>query len=204
VQRLLNHLRSQAIGYLALFVALGGTAYAVSLPPDSVGTAQLKSSAVTTDKLKRDSVTSARVKDSTLRAQDFAPGVLTGGGTGPQGPPGPPGPPGGSDSTILWAVVQAGDGVKAPAIERGKGAVSVTRLGAGVHEVKFDRDVSNCAYEATTGGAAPIYSPGLGPPTAITVNPKSSAPDTVIVGISDTSGGSTAALDASFHLLVAC
>jgi hypothetical protein len=100
--------------------------------------------------------------------------------------------------------VQAGDGVKAPLIKRGKGAVSVTRLNAGVHEVKFDRDVSNCAYEATLGGADPIYSPGLGPPTTVTVNYKSGAPDTVIVAVSYTSGGSTTAMDAPFHLLVAC
>jgi hypothetical protein len=44
---LANNLRRHAVAYLALFVALGGTSYAVSsLPPNSVGTAQLRPGAV--------------------------------------------------------------------------------------------------------------------------------------------------------------
>lgn len=58
---LLSHLRSNAIAYLALFVALGGTSYAaITLPPGSVGARQLRNSAVTTRKLADGSVT--RVK----------------------------------------------------------------------------------------------------------------------------------------------
>ena len=50
------------IATIALIVALGGTSYAAfSLPPDSVGTNQLKNSAVTSDK----------VKNHSLRAADF-------------------------------------------------------------------------------------------------------------------------------------
>ena len=60
----------------ALFVALSGSAYAVSsLPSNSVGSAQLKKNAVT----------STKVKDGTLRAKDFASGVLLKGDQGPQG-----------------------------------------------------------------------------------------------------------------------
>jgi hypothetical protein len=62
---------------IALFLALGGTSYAVaSLPKNSVGTKQLKAKAVTTDKL--------------------ADGVAISGPRGPRGPQGPAGP-GGAD-----------------------------------------------------------------------------------------------------------
>lgn len=43
-QRVLCHLRSNVVGYLALFVALSGTSYAaIALPRNSVGPTQLKS-----------------------------------------------------------------------------------------------------------------------------------------------------------------
>lgn len=52
LQRVLGHLRSQWLGAIALFVALGGTSYAaVSLPRNSVGTRQLRNGAVTPKKL---------------------------------------------------------------------------------------------------------------------------------------------------------
>jgi hypothetical protein len=52
VTRLLTSARRNAIAYLALFVALGGTSYAaLSLPAGSVGTRQLRNGAVTPRKL---------------------------------------------------------------------------------------------------------------------------------------------------------
>lgn len=48
-----THLRGHAVAYLALFIALGGTTYAASLPRNSVGTAQLKDRSVTALKLGR-------------------------------------------------------------------------------------------------------------------------------------------------------
>jgi hypothetical protein len=50
--RLLKHARGNAIAYLALFVALGGTSYAAfKLPANSVGTRQLRNHSVTPIKL---------------------------------------------------------------------------------------------------------------------------------------------------------
>jgi hypothetical protein len=79
------------VAFLALFVALSGTSYAVSqLPAKSVGTKQLKSNAVT----------GAKVKDGSLRAADFRPGQLP---AGPAGPTGPAGASGMSQSAGAWA-----------------------------------------------------------------------------------------------------
>ena len=130
----MSHLRSQAVGYLALFVALCGTAYAVSLPPNSVGTKQLKDGAVSTKKLKKDAVTTDKVRDSSLLAQDFAPGALPNGptgATGPTGPSGATGPTGGVDTTILWAVVQGGTATEPAVLKRGRHAVSASRFAQG-------------------------------------------------------------------------
>ena len=96
----LAHARQNAVAYLALFVALGGTsAYAASavLPKNSVGAAQIKKKAVSGPKLKRNAVTTDKVKDGTLLASDFAAGVLpraiggADGGAGERGPAGPQG-----------------------------------------------------------------------------------------------------------------
>jgi len=74
------------ISCLALAFALGGTGYATVLqvPRNSVGTAQLKNSAVT----------SAKVKNRSLLRADFAAGQLPAGPRGPAGPAGPVGPAG--------------------------------------------------------------------------------------------------------------
>ncbi len=65
--RLIHHLRSNAIAYLALIVALGGTSYAATnLPANSVGTRQLKSGAVTTNKLANGSVTAKKLDSKSI------------------------------------------------------------------------------------------------------------------------------------------
>ncbi len=84
------------IACVALGIALGGTGYATVLqvPKNSVGTAQLKSSAVTNGKLAPNAVTSAKVRNRSLLRADFAAGQLPAGPAGPTGPAGPAGPPG--------------------------------------------------------------------------------------------------------------
>lgn len=52
MNRLLHHLRGNAVAYLALFVALGGTSYAaVRIPDNSVGNAQIKNDSIQPVKL---------------------------------------------------------------------------------------------------------------------------------------------------------
>jgi hypothetical protein len=69
------------VATLALFIALGGTSYAaLKLPRNSVGSAQLRSNAVT----------SSKVQDGSLLLQDFNANERAAlhGATGPQGPAG--------------------------------------------------------------------------------------------------------------------
>jgi hypothetical protein len=82
VKRLTGHVRSNAIAYVALFIALSGSAYAAtSLPANSVGTKQLKNNAVTGPK----------VKNGSLLKVDFKSGQLLPGAKGDKGDSGPQG-----------------------------------------------------------------------------------------------------------------
>jgi hypothetical protein len=99
--RILNHLRSNAVAYVALFVALGGSSYAaVRLAPNSVTSRAIAKGAVTNAKLAKSAVTSNSVKNGSLASSDFKPGaVLKGlkgdtGNSGNQGGPGLSGIPG--------------------------------------------------------------------------------------------------------------
>jgi hypothetical protein len=84
---------------LALFIALGGTGYAVTkLPRNSVGTTQLKANAVT----------SAKIRAGAVQRSDLAPSVRPGSGSGgTRGPRGPAGPAGAKGDPGPSEVIQA-------------------------------------------------------------------------------------------------
>jgi hypothetical protein len=81
VAGLVSYLRRHHIGLLALCIALTGTAYAATLPRNSVGRPQLKNNAVS----------SPEVKNRSLMAKDFKSGELPEGSQGPRGLRGPQG-----------------------------------------------------------------------------------------------------------------
>src|SRR5580658_1771183 len=55
------------VAFVALLVALGGTAYAgIMIPKNSVGTKQLKNGAVTTKKIKNGTVTKSKINTKGL------------------------------------------------------------------------------------------------------------------------------------------
>ena len=183
---------AMVIACLALLVALAGTSVAavsIVLPPNSVGTVQLKTGAVT----------SAKVRNGSLLRADFARGQVPAGPIGPVGPAGPQGPKGdkgdngdkGDPATSLWAVVGA-DGTLA----RSAGVTSVSHVGTGSYRVRFNRAIDQCNWQATIGAPAMTASSGM-----IAVELSSTGNDTVQV-----TALSTAAVfaDRAFHLAVFC
>jgi hypothetical protein len=75
--RVVQHLRNNVVGYLALFVALGGVSYAAtSLPKNSVGTKQLKQGAVKRSKLANGAVTGAKVAAASLTGKQIKASTL--------------------------------------------------------------------------------------------------------------------------------
>jgi hypothetical protein len=86
---------------LALFLALGGTSYAVT----QIGSRQIANNSVKSVDVKNNSLTGTDVKNGSLRAVDFAAGQLPAGPKGDTGATGPPGPQGPAGSVRGYAVV---------------------------------------------------------------------------------------------------
>ena len=78
--RIRRHIRSNVVGYLSLFVALSGTAYAVDGPlpgQDQVGSEDIINAEVKAPDLGNNAVRSAEVAADTLGAEDIATGGIS-------------------------------------------------------------------------------------------------------------------------------
>jgi hypothetical protein len=70
---------AMVVAFIALFVAIGGSSYAVTrLPAKSVGTKQLRKGAVKATNLANGAVTGAKVKNGSLTAADIRVASLAG------------------------------------------------------------------------------------------------------------------------------
>jgi hypothetical protein len=165
---------------VALLVALSDTGWATVsqlVPRSSVGTAQLRNNAVT----------SAKIRNGQIRLADLH---RTARRPGPRGRTGPAGPAGAV--TRLWAVVN-GSG----SIARGAGTTSAGRLGAGVYEVVFGQNVTNCAFVASVGDSAET----TGTNGAATVTRRAGNVNAVRI---ETRTLGNALADRGFHVIVVC
>jgi hypothetical protein len=180
---------------LAVFVALGGTSYAVvQLPRNSVGAAQIRRDAVGSSELRNSAVSSRSIRDRSIRLRDVSSSArqaLRGakGDPGPKGDAGPAGPSGVS----YHAVVNSGGGVV-----RGNATGASHQGGSGVYTVAFARDVGGCVAIATL--AAAQNGPTLEQPAAgrITVGADGAR---VAVRTFDADG---APRDQPFNVIVVC
>lgn len=92
---------SNIMSTLAVFIALGGTSYAVAkLPRNSVGSSQLRSNAVT----------GSKVRNGSLGLVDLSSSARLSGARGPRGREGPPGPAGAAGPAGLPQVLSAPTG----------------------------------------------------------------------------------------------
>src|SRR5215218_9253006 len=96
----MSRIRSQltyanVMATVAVFIALGGTSYAVTqLPRNSVGAKQIRSGAVAKSELRPNAVTSRSFRSRSIAIRDISLGARASlrGQQGPAGPVGPPGP----------------------------------------------------------------------------------------------------------------
>jgi hypothetical protein len=92
-ERIRSHIRSNVVGYLALFVALGGTAYAVDGPlpgqnqvgsadviNNDVQSADIKDANVATADIRSGAVNSGKILDGSVTGADVDESTLNGGG----------------------------------------------------------------------------------------------------------------------------
>ena len=182
---------AMVVACLALLVALSGTgiAAATQVARNSVGTPQLKDSAVTNAKIRNNAVNSSKVAARSLLRSDFAPGQLPAGPIGPQGPAGPQGATGpAGPAGVIGAVTvrQASINVPGSASDAGMGGPNgfwVTRT------VNVNCNSGERAMSAGTGWSAdandlelatvymkPVFT-GTGPVTGFTAKGANNARD---------------------------
>lgn len=67
---------SMAVSLLALVVAMGSGAYAVSLPPNSIGPSEIRANAVGDPEIRRNAISSDEIRNGGVESQDLElPGV---------------------------------------------------------------------------------------------------------------------------------
>lgn len=178
---------ANVVASLALFVALGGTSYALTLPRNSVGPKQIRADAIGSSKIRQGAVKSSAIRNRSLRTHDLSARARESlrGQTGPVGPPGPPGP------TFRAAIGSLG-GVN-------RGNASSEGAGYGARLIGFPLPVDACvstASLATVPGEGNPVPPPLG---HITTEPGSGG--RVLVRTYNPNGQPA---PLPFHLVVAC
>jgi hypothetical protein len=170
---------AMVVALIALFVSLGGSAYAVAtigsndIINGSIRNRDFKDGTLRGQEAKRDGFGGGAIKESTLAQVPAAAASVTADG-------------------VRHAVIS-----NAGATVRTRGATSSARVGPGVYEVIFDRDVRNCVYAATLGDES-AAGPGNG---QISVTSAASNVSGVRVRTRNSQGNDD---DRSFHLIVSC
>ncbi|MBA2445374.1 MAG: hypothetical protein H0V49_08600 [Nocardioidaceae bacterium] len=183
---------SNVIATAALFVALGGTSYAVTaLPRNSVGPKQIRPNSVGSSELRKDAVRSKQLKSRSIKLQDISVVARRSlqGRQGPAGPAGPVGPP----IAPLTAAVNAGGGV----VGSLGGADGSHDPATGVYDIDFKRDLRACYAVASlsrVSGTTPD-DPQAGEIVTSTTGKG------VLVRTRNSGGAPT---DLPFHLIVVC
>ena len=153
--KLRSHLSySNVMATVAVFVALGGTSYA--LATGSVGSRELANNSVRSKDLRNNNVRGKDVRNGTIGTKDVADGgLLAADFKAGQLPAGAPGQPG-QDATKLFAYIR--DTAMADAsVQYGSGVTGVTEPAVigNPYEVTFDRSLVNCIVSATAGSGDP-------------------------------------------------
>ena len=166
-----------AVALLALFMAMGGSAYAL---------------VVTSGSIKNNTIRSVDVRNHGLGGQDIRANGI-GGGAVKESTLGPVPAAFFTEGAQHFAVVNAG-GQQV----RFRGTTSSARTAEGRYQVIFNRDVRGCGYYATVGGPTAAAPPDNG---QITVSGLASNVAGVDVRTTGANGNDA---NKPFHLLVLC
>lgn len=195
---------AMAVALTALFLSLGGGAYALTLPTNSVGPSQLRPSsvlnskmfpgtvsnsklgrgAVTFSKMASNQMTSAKIRNGSLMGEDLAGNTVTGAQI--------------DESTLditRWALVSGGS------VAASSGGVTVSSQVANTTYVNFGTSMAGRPILATINGelggqasAAPCGGPSSTNPGAIVCPGSANNPNVVAVSTFDASGAKAPAL----------
>lgn len=182
---------ANVISSLALFIALGGTSYALTLPRNSVGSAQIRTAAAGASEIRAGGVRSTEVRNRSLGVQDISLGARES-LRGKAGPPGPTGATGPSGVTYRAAIAASGRQQQGNALNHGPRSGTLNEFIVG-----FGRSVDDCVSTATLArvqGGTPTTPPA----GRITVGRESGQ---VVISTFDAAGNPQRL---PFHLIVAC
>jgi hypothetical protein len=168
---------AMAVALVALFMAMGGSAYALVVTSGSIKNNTIRSQDVHNGGLvgkdvRADGLGGRSIKESTLGT---VPGAFI------------------AHGSAHFAVMNAG-GQQV----RARGTTSAARTAEGRYQVIFDRDVRGCAYYATIGGPTAAAPPDNG---QITVSGLGSNVNGVDIRTTGANGNDA---NKPFHLLVLC
>jgi hypothetical protein len=170
-----------AVALLALFMAMGGSAYALvvtsgSIKNNTIRSADVRNGGLLGKDFRANGVGGRAIKESTLSA---VPSSIV------------------AEGSTHFAVVNAG-GQQV----RGRGTTSAARTAEGRYQVIFSRDVRSCGYYATIGGPTAAAPPASG---QITVSSLASNVNGVDIRTNDGDDPNPgAAVNRPFHLVVLC
>ena len=151
---------ANVVASLALFIALGGTSYAVTeLPKDSVGRTQLKAKAVGAKELAPKSVTSRAIRDRTIGVADISSAARK----SLRGAAGPAGPAGAGVATYRASLTATGQ------LTGGNATGGGEAPGDGVYTVSFGGSTAGCTAVAGLDGVAGSASATADGGTSLTV-----------------------------------
>jgi hypothetical protein len=168
---------SMAVALLALFMAMGGSAYALvvtsgSIKDNTIRTPDVRNGGLLGKDFRKNGVGGNAIKESTLTT---VPSALI------------------AHGSARFAVVNAG-GQQV----RGRGTTSTARTAEGEYQVIFDADVRGCGYFATVGGPTAAPPPASG---EITVSSLASNVNGVAIRTRNNTGNNE---NRPFHLVVLC
>ncbi len=140
-----SYIKRHHVALLALFFALGGTAFAAGnalLPGNSVGTKQVINGSLQTNDLSKTARTALKGNRGPTGPTGAQGATGTTGATGAQGVQGAPG----QSATKLFVALDA-DGT----LTKNSGATLATKAGTGVYRISFNTDITNCVYLGSAG-----------------------------------------------------
>jgi hypothetical protein len=166
-----------AVALLALFMAMGGSAYALvvtsgSIKNNTIRSADVRNGALLGKDFRANGVGARAIKESSLAT---VPGALL------------------AHGSAHFSVVNAAGGQV-----RGRGTTSAARTAEGRYQVIFDGDVRGCGYFATIGGPTAAAPPDNGQITVSSLGSNVNGVDIRTTG----AGGNDA--NKPFHLVVLC
>lgn len=169
---------AMAVALLALFMAMGGSAYALvvtsaSIRNNTIRSVDVRNGGLLGKDFRKDGVGGGAIKESSLST---VPGALV------------------AHGSSRFAVVN-GQGQQV----RARGTTSAARTAEGRYQVIFDADVRGCGYYATVGDPS-----AAAPPQNSQISVGSLGSNVNGVAIRTENGANGAEADRPFHLVVLC